>query len=420
MNRRRKAFFNPLLEDETIETFGDTPGYTHTVDDIEEAEEEIQEDEEERADDKSEEELEEMDTEEVMRLRFTPRFDYGTPAGGGGCSTCGTEDAGDVAIIDAEISPVEGDDTESDLGSPVAEETPAEDDNIMEEMRALNSLYQKQELRSTFLGVEGFFGDLIDGLVGIFKTVTIKVAKYARRTYLFSRKAISSTFLRMETVHKLWKFKIERNLSDVDLDRLQKYELEAFPLEVWSNAARCALNAYDMVRAAERIVFDAADDAVTNGMKNFNKQLNDNGIELNLSKNRIDYDKLMDHRLYQSVLDLGYTKSHMPNIMRYFGEMSKRVKNAKDNDLQQITDNIIKKVSSGAARLNEMVEEGQLKKGSEKYKEEVERLMHQTVRLDFVLSCMRCAYHLFDLLTADALKIFSKYEDAMDIASIVD
>ena len=66
-----------------------------------------------------------------------------------------------------------------------------------------------------------------------------------------------------------------------------------------------------------------------------------------------------------------------------------------------------------AASINTAVDEGRLKKDSKEYREEVDKLLHYTVRYDFILTCMKCSYFLFDKLSADILHIFQKYEDAM-------
>ena len=88
--------------------------------------------------------------------------------------------------------------------------------------------------------------------------------------------------------------------------------------------------------------------------------------------------------------------------------------------LQGTIDKLIKDVTSKSAQTNKALEDGHIHKDSPQYKEEVEKIMNYTVRLDFILTCMKCAYGLFDLLTVDCLKIFSKYEDAFTHKALVD
>ena len=452
-------------EDTPITPFTEDTRSAATPSEIEDAEDEIQEEEEEKdetsADEYSDDELSTMSWYYLCKTRFTPRYkrsmEYGTPSGTDpikSCSSCC--DAGDVAIIDAEVAPSEGsgDETEgdefggdmgdTDMGeteeSPEGDEETGESEEGGEEEEggededltmALRQFYDLQvqynQLRknspffmsSIFTGNEDF-SDLISGFIDVLKTVMIKVAKYTRKAYLFCRSKLSSSFMRLTTVSKLWNFKLKKNLDKVDVERLQKYEIEAWSYSTWIDTTKLAISAYDMAAASKRIVFDVSDDANTSMMKRFAGDLKHNGIEFNITKNVIEMNDLLDKRTYSNILDLGYTKAQITNCMRYLGEIATKVPNAKENTLQASIDKTIKEMTNYSAKVNQAVEEGQLKQNSPKYKEEIEKTMHFTVRLDFVLSCMRCAYGLFDMLTADILKVFSKYEDACAFKSLVE
>lgn len=455
-------------EDRPITPFTEDTRSTATPTEIEEAEDEIQEEEEEKdetsADEYSDDELAEMSWYYLCKTRFTPRYkmEYGTPSGTDPidpCTSCC--DAGDVAIIDAEVAPSEGsgDDTgddefggdmgDTDMGeteeapeegveesgesegeetSEEGSEESGEDTDLtmaLRQFRDLQIRYEQAQRNSPFFMSHIFagnedFSEIVSGFISVLKTVFIKVAKYARKAYLFAREKISSTFMRLSTVSKLWNFKLKRNLDKVDVERLQKFEIEAFPYGVWIDTTKLAISAYDMAAVSKRIVFDVSADANTDMMKRFAGDLKRNGVEFNITKNVIEMSDLLDKRVYKSIIDLGYTKTQITNCMRYLGEISKKVPNAKGNTLKDDIDKTIKEMTNYSAKINQAVEEGQLKQNSPKYKAEIEKTLHHTVRLDFVLSCMRCAYGLFDLLTADILKVFSKYEDACAFKSLIE
>lgn len=370
------------LKEEEIESFSETPATETSVEDLEQAEDQVQE--------------EQTSSNDVS-------MDYGTPNSiddpstvGGNCPSC---DAGDAAIIDAEVEPVEEADETTEIGTDIEmvvqllNQLPINDTDPIPSMESL--------------------ADVISDLIGALKTLTIKVVKYTTKIYRYSRNRISATYLRLQTVHRLWNNKIGKHLSDVDTDRLSELEIEAFPYETWIEAAKLSLASFEMVVAAERIVFEPGDEAVTNSMDRFASKLQQLGVKINIPKNRLNVDELLDNRRYESVSALGYNKSQMPNCLRYFGDISKRVPKGDLNTLEPVTKKVIDRITQFASSINTAVEENRLKKGSPEYRAEVDKLLNYTVRFDFILNCMKCCYFLFDRLTADILHVFEKYETAM-------
>lgn len=383
MRNSYMSILNPKMGEEEIESFSETPAEETSVEELDKAEEQIAEEE----------------TETTL--------DYATPGSiedpscvGGSCPSC---DAGDVAIIDAELAPADGE-SGDDL---------AEDEEV--DFSADLKLYQRIDHKLThspFVACESF-SDVIGSLIGALKSITMKIAKYTNRVYKFSRNKIAATHLRLQTVYALWNRKLSKNLSDVDADRLNELEVEAFPYDVWIDAAKISLAAFEMVHAAERVVFDPGDTAVTNSMDRFADKLKQLGISINIPQNRINVDSLLDTRKFESISSLGYSKSQVPNCLRYFGDIAKRVPKGDLNTLEATTTKVINRLTQFAASINTAVDEGRLKKDSKEYREEVDKLLHYTVRYDFILTCMKCSYFLFDKLSADILHIFQKYEDAM-------
>jgi len=418
--------YNPKFEaeneSETIETFGETPVPEVQKKELSDAEDEIKDTEEERADKNSDDEadVDDMDDEAIMKHRFIPKLSTSEVIGDAPetsvCPSCA--DAGDVAIIDAEVSPADEEDTGAgDDGNNLGEGT-----GVGPELKAY-ALYKKQLRSQTDLtmkydpdafiaGLEDL-GSIFSAIKGLLGSLTVKIAKYTRRVYMFSRKKIMSTFMRLQTVQAFYERKLIKHINDVDVERLNSSEIEAWPYETWVEAAKIALMSFEMVNTAERIVFEPGEEATTNTIKMLRERLERLGINVNLSSNRIVMDELLDKRRYQSIQDHGYTKSQIQNCMRYFKDISKRVPKGDDNHLESIINNVTKKVTSRATDINGALEEGRLHKGSPEYQAEVDKLFNFTVRLDFCLTLMRLAYTLFDKLSADMQKVCGKYEDAM-------
>lgn len=467
---KRRYLYNPAFEDDTIQSFSETPGIQETKTDLEEAENETTEiqdtkedinkpddpdgedasteesDDSEAGDanDMSDEELMALPEYRVVALRFIPPgLDYGTPAGSdssdsGGCPGC--SDAADTAIVDAEVAPSEGsnrpesdeEDTGDSGGFDSFGEDTEEEGGIGEELRAYIDLriqYQealkKQQrlLNSSILfsapslpGMEGFVDHLLTALGFISK----KVAKYTRKVYLLSRNKISKVVLRSTTIAKLWNFKLSRNLEKVNMDKLSSLECEAFPYEIWTATAKFAINTFDMCRNAEKIVSTPGKAKLTPEMERFNREMDDVGISLNLNTNKLDMSRLLDRRQHASILDLGYSKGNIPNVLRYFNEIAKRIPNPKNNPLEEACNKCMKGITEYAGSVNKDIESGRIEEGSYEYQESTDRVMACTVRFDFILNCQKLTYDLFDRLTADAIRIFGRYEDALSFGFMTD
>lgn len=441
------------IDNEEIESFSETVTVSDDTKkkELDDADEQTQEKEEERAEDLGENvetglSAEEENEFESLRQRMEFKLaymEYGTPAGAddspdGTCSTCGTvsgnADAADAAIIDAEIAPAQGSPEEETSGEIGGEPAPMEagageeTENLGEEIMqyrnwhmAFGYYFLEEKLDNPMLVAAcedftwgGIFSKAVEAIAGLLGKIMSKVAGYLLRVYKFARKRISSTFFRLQTVQKLWNVKLSARLNLVSDHALQSYEIEAFPYSDWIDAAKLSLIAFEMAHNADQNVFDPSNDLLNNNMRQFKDALKGIGINVDVQNNRMNVNDFLDKRQYKSIADLGYSRSQAPNCMRYFGEMSKRVPKGDLNTLEGVMKHVTDRLTQASMKVNQAVEAGRLKKQSPEYRDEVDRIFKYTVRFDFVLTCMKVAYYLFDLLSADALKVFEKYEDAID------
>lgn len=437
---------------EQIQSFGDTPAPQTDVRELEAAEDQVQQEEREQIQEENEhlederqeaeetapasdieDEVPEDEDTETLRLmspeqrlmyRFYPQLEYGTPSGIDnkpvGCPGC--SDAADAAIIDAEITPSDGS-GEDEGGTTGGDELGGEPETDLSEditmfLQSLNNFERAVDYR---VGNES----LVEALISVGKflsDVFIRVTKYARRTWKYVRDKHLLTYNRLTLAQKFWTFKLKNNLDKVDPERISTYEIEAFPYDVWVEACKSALSAFDMTLNAERIVFDSAAVDTTTAMRSFADRLANLGVTINISKNRLELDDLLDKRVHASILELGYGKSHIPNLLRYFSEISDRVKpgaNGQQAKAELIVSKLLKEVTNKASQLSAAVDSGDLTKNSAEYQLQMQRLMSYTVRLDFILSLQRYSALIFNRLTTDAQRVFSKYEDSMSWKAIV-
>lgn len=377
-----------------------------------------------------------MSRYQLATIRFTPRYamEYGSPSGSdsqtgigeiGGCPGCG--DAADAAIIDAEITPSDGsgdnDEAGGDMGDMGGDLGGGEDEGDLglgEELRAYFQARQHfDKLTEYQVGNEGLW----NGIKWVGKAVYyvfLKTVKFSRRVWKGLRNNYILTNKRCGVVAKFWNFKLNGNLDEVDMDRLQGYEVEAFPLQVWLDVCRLTLDANDLVTSAERLVFDAAEPDLPNSLRSFQERMKREGVIIDVARNKVNMDELLDKRRFESVTTLGYSKSQIPNVIRYVEEIGKRIPKNDRLPAAAIVDKVTKRIANEAARLSNDVEKGELTQRSDEYKKRMDRIVTYAVRLDFILSTQSFAGVMLAKLADDAQKVFSKYEDAMDWSRVVD
>ena len=466
--RNRKYIYNPAFEadadqhdGEYIRPFTDTPAHPTTVEEFDQAEDTVHEHEEEEvkiederqkeknendgkvdldenedeesASEYTEAELRSFSAERLERMRWMPhRCEYGTPGGSDDTLGCpGCADAADTAIIDEGISPTQGvgdEETTDETDRDRSDANRDDNDSDMGGDLELSMLYSDYIRISDSLAhagefipaSEGWLGDLVGDLFGILKNAFTIVYKYARKSYKFVRDRWVFAHKRLHWMQSFWSSKLSKHLGDVDDSRLKNYEVECFTYSDWLEAAKVSINAFDLVHSGDRIVNDPSGDAIVRTMKLFADELARVGIKINIPKNRVDYDDLLDKRRFESVSDLGYAKSQMPNCIRYFQEISKRCPDLDKNTLQPKIDALIKIATSKAAQLADAVDKGDINPHSDEYRKAADALVVTTARIDFLINVMRIAFYLFDKLTFDAQKVFTAYEDCMVSVTLTD
>lgn len=415
----------------------------------------------------------ELDDEELMFLPETtvsilkfirqPIFDYETPAGSDGVGGCdGCEDAADAAIIDAEIAPSEGSGEETgplggnnqggggDTGGDAfgGDDMGGGGDEFggMDEMRML--LYTMQYIKrkdweeehkleimakQPFPGMEDvphLHGEPIPApilvilkayvkltliLARLALKVLIKVAKYGRIVYLFARRNISNAIMRMETIHKLWKFKLSLHIDKIKPEDLEEEEVEALPFDKWVEGCKIALTTHDMVSHAENLVFDRSDEELTPAIKQYLQKVEGEGIKIEVADCKVNMNEYLDSKKQSNVIDLGYTKQNIPNLMRYFGDIAKRFDaKTKGVPLQQHLDACLGRITKETLDLGNALKAKKISKDSDEYKKINMHLAASTIRLGFMTSCMDLTYKLIKLLAMDAQRVLGAYENAYD------
>ena len=379
-------------------------------------------------------------------------LEYGNPSHtdftpGSGCPNCGNQDAGDVVILDNDVEEDTNDNTDD---SGISEDIGLTDnDNISEDNSDISSL-QSDALRvslhyrqdiltydkyrtaleecyiatstsvypSWMVGNEDFW-EAIEGLVSALKTVMVKVAKYARRTYLFVRNKISRIFMRLTTIQSIWNTKISMNLANIRSSDLDTLQVRSLPFQLWVDSAKLSVMCYDLVARGDSIVFDNSDHTITKVMSEIKQQMKRCSIDMDISEGKLKLDDLTDQRQQGTLSELGWNRNHIAIALRHLGDLATRVPNDKDAPLEKKTNALIEKLTAYSREINDKVESGSLPKGSKAYRDAADTLLERTIRFDFVLACSRCSYALFDMLTNDFLDVLEEVEDSYDPEGIV-
>ena len=460
------AFIDPhknyLLEvdeqDQTIQTFGDTPtSVKSTPNKVAEVEEEIEEDEEksneaeeaaqsegEEGEEFSEEYSELPDDEtlsylpfsELNKIKFIKQWmlDYATPGGvntDSGCTHCGKEDVGDVAIIDAEIEESPRDDGPKPVENGSGGEAGGdfgmgeEEEGLGEELMEYEK-HHKQLFYPYILGTEGFlintlggfmwaaFKDAVSAIYGVVGKIASKVARFGVKVFTAIRNKIMRLTLHAETLQKLWNFKIERQLATIDVERLNTLTVSAFDYNTWIKTTQVAIASYELVKHCDKVIFDSSKEEVTNTLKKLEAMYSSIGIKISIVRNSIKTDDLMDKKQHKTIEELGYTRDKMTSLMRYFKDIASRTKEGSAAQFDKIIAQCVKKIDQESSELNEAYENEELAKSKE-YKDKQEKIMNEMVRLDWCFCILKLSYILFDELIDQLLAICDKYERSLDL-----
>lgn len=436
---------------EPIATISDTPAPDVNPAEIEKAEDATKEETEarkEHAEEKATEEVSETELDEAIgededtegedpsTLRYTKRYknidgktvplsflencmlEYGTPAGIDVIDEGSCQDAGDVAIIDSEIQPAEGtQDEEEDKEETTFEAS--DDENPAEEFEMY---YQCTMQYEAAIGRENFFDILKtigSKLLSICSKLSFKIIKYIRKTLLFGKKKLLNVMLHKQNIMKLWKFKISRNINNIDYDRVMEYEVESYPYELWSKLASLSIQLFDVISDTKKLVTDPESNYSKHRLKDLNERLKNMGVEVDLLSNKISIAELTDSRKLQSLRDHGFTKAVLPNTINYMIEVSKRIPNGSLNHIEKTLQEATELILHSSAKFSQMVEDGYITKNSVEYKKGIESIIDKTAMMNLVTNCQKISYILFDQLIKDAEKVFSKYEDGMTYEKIV-
>ena len=414
-----------------LDSESDTPTDT---DEVEEAP-----DEDKDGSKKSDEELDAMPKEMRLKLRYTPRFytamEYGTPAGSnpkipGGCPSC--EDAADAVAIDAGIEETEGsgesDETDSeDLGDAMGDMGDTGEGGDLGDLGSEGDETADALMRLTYLstwngnvGTEGYIANAIHHFGVVLNMLFRGTVKYSRKVWKWARNKIAKSTMRMQTIAKLWKYKLSGNIDDIDGERFGNYEVTAFPYDLFVQTSKTAIALADALTNSERIVFDRNEEVMCDALELCAKFVDSVGVEINVGKNRINTDKLYDNRTHNALKELGYDKTKIPVLIRYMEELSKRMKGGDLDIMYDTMGKTLQKITSYSTDLTEAVKRGDIKEGSEEYKVKTKVVVLATSRYDYLLSACSVLAMLMDQLTSDVLKVFSKAEDCMISAKYVD
>lgn len=367
-------------------------------------------------------------SETAPAVQFTNivNFEYGTPSGVPQIIKEGCEDAADVAITSSEVVPAEGtvDDEEDEAGDmDFGEMDEGEEDESNDLTMILKQynylLYRNEIFGDNRLPASEGFAEIASSIFSAAKYVFFKVAKYSRKMYLFARNKLSKLVLRQQTIAKLWARKIAGSLDSINVERVYNSEVEAFPMHVWMDVCKLAIHAFDIVGSVKKIVFDPSDSLITGTIQEFDKQLKSAGIVIDVAKNSINYDDLLDKRRHQSIQEHEYTKVHMVNCTRHLVNIGKRLGKGDLSEYRGPLDSAIKEMTSKTAQLAQAVKSGEIKEGSGAYKKATNRIMGCGVRMDFVLNCLAVSTFLFEKLTDDMEKVCKIYEDGVASEKLV-
>lgn len=343
------------------------------------------------------------------------------------------DDAADVVILDNDIAevkrPAEADEDvaepigdAAELGEPAGDEEGDSETMLLTYMDLSRQYDVMYNVSSGAIGRIAGDESLIWGVVKHLAAVAVRLAfaaaRQARRAVDFCINKCMKSFVKAEWAAAYYNERIAEYINKVDHERLNNRKLEAYPYEVYMSVAKYSISLFDTVLSGKRFVFDNAPEARSGTMNNLIKTGAGLGIKFDLPKATTSFDDLADKRRLEACPELGYNPSVLPNIIRYFSEMKKRIPSKKAEEVKKAMAEIAEAISQYGAGIDDDVSNGKIKEDSKEYKKAMDRLMHLNVRYSFLAACVKLSGFLFAQLVDDAVNVFKVYENCIIAKSL--
>lgn len=264
--------------------------------------------------------------------------------------------------------------------------------------------------------VVNFLGTILN----VISKITIKLANIANKIYMSCRDLIAKNFVKKTTIHKFLDFKLNKLIDAVDEQRLMEYKATAYPFQDWIDTAKVALTMYGAVLNCKTLIYDDPSELLSPKLAKLKSLMEECGITISTSHNSVNIDASLDKRKNETLGELGYSKKEIPNLVRYFGEIAKRLPDKKSNKLEDITSLQIEHIGHLRSDFEKNVKSGKYKKGSEEAERAEKALIAYATRMDYILLMQKGVFLLFDVLLSDMMTICRRVEDSMEASALID
>lgn len=467
-------------EEQPIQSFSETPAEPVKARDLTEAEDEVQqihkqvekdddeyreehtqdedteEDNSEDADEDmmddgsnlSEETLLAMNEFDIRMTKIIPKryLEYATPSGAdtvGGCSGCskGTEDAADVAIIDAEVTPVKktvpnAPNNESssgggdDLGGGGMDDDMGGDDfsfyyhkyiDLSNDFAfaaqegfitaAIGNLFKTAAATTNILldSAAGITSFMLKDLLPVAFKIAKKTGAVLAHTYGFVRNVSSKLIVNKSLLTKVWNSKLKLYRKHVSVEKLQKEEVDGFEYNDFIAIAKSTIEIHDLMQANANKISDLKSSSPL--FEKITSKFKAIGVVIDIVNDKIDLSELMGKHSTKTVTDHGFGPEHIEECMKYCKEISSRIPLKGQSPILAGLSGIANFMKKHDDTL--VAEVKNKKIAPAKRKKDIDIYVSAELKIKFGADTTRAIYHIWNIMTTDMIKVCEKYEKAL-------
>lgn len=380
-------------------------------------------------------------------------LEYATSSGPdvvGGCAGCskGNEDAADAAIIDAEITPAErtvpkgggngsdngggSDDFGSDDSGSSDDDFNFDDDfslcydKYIEAVNKMHMIAAQEDLLDmsihniletannlvglTARGVAATTRALVDDVLPAAFKVAKKAGEILANAFVYTKNVVSKIIANKTLLLRVWNTKIKLYLKVVSTEKLAKMKVQCFSKEDFLKIGKATINVHDtLTKNGDKVANAKLSDKI---IVNLMKELASIGVEIDVTKDKIDLSKLYEKRKIGSIMDLGFTPDNIEECMLWCIDVSKRI--PEEDNASPMLAGFAKVHGFFKSRNNAFQRNAANKKLSiEKRQEDIGIYVSSELKVKFGADASRIVYQIWNELIAQMLEVCEKYEKAL-------
>lgn len=262
----------------------------------------------------------------------------------------------------------------------------------------------------TARGVAATTRTLVDDVLPAAFKVAKKAGEILANAFVYTKNVVSKIIANKTLLLRVWNTKIKLYLKVVSTEKLAKMKVQCFSKEDFLKIGKATINVHDtLIKNGDKVANAKLSDKI---IVNLMKELASIGVEIDVTKDKIDLSKLYEKRKIGSIMDLGFTPDNIEECMLWCIDVSKRI--PEEDNASPMLAGFAKVHGFFKSRNNAFQRNAANEKLSiEKRQEDIGIYVSSELKVKFGADASRIVYQIWNELIAQMLEVCEKYEKAL-------